>query len=135
MNAPGGNNTGAGHICTTCPHGKIEVIVWKHAVCWDTPDEGEDSADVRFEGVSVRVNEIEKSRTDLGDGRVKIEYDWLVEDKTDANGKVTFENLTPSWYTVTARKIPSGSPPPPDQPPELFYEDVTDQLWGVTIRD
>jgi len=125
MNVPGGNTTGPGAICTHCHTGKIEVIVWKHAVCWDTPDEGENATDPRFEGVTVLVNESE-SRTNLPDGRVQIDYDFLVKDTTDASGKVVFEDLIPATYSISARK-----PAEEDKPP---YEDVTSEIRRITVR-
>jgi hypothetical protein len=85
MDSPGGNTTIAGGICATCPHGKIEVIVWKHAVCWDTPPEGANAADPRFEGATVSVN---------------TPQPYSMQAPSD--GKVLFENLVPATYTVTA---------------------------------
>src|SRR6185295_676317 len=125
MNVPGGNTTGPGAICTHCHTGKIEVIVWKHAVCWDTPAEGENATDPRFEGVTVFVNESE-SRTNLPDGRVQIDYDFLVKDTTDASGKVVFTDLIPATYSISARK-----PAEEDKPP---YEDVTSEIRRITVR-
>ena len=85
MNRPGGESTPAGGICAICPHGQIEVIVWKHAVCWDTPPEGENATDPRFEGVKVKI-------------------EGLLEKTTGADGKVLLTNLRPATYTVTVEK-------------------------------
>lgn len=85
MNRPGGESTPAGGICAICPHGQIEVIVWKHAVCWDTPPEGESATDPRFEGVKVKI-------------------EGLLEKTTGPDGKVLLANLRPATYTVTVEK-------------------------------
>src|SRR5258706_13930919 len=69
MNRPGGESIPAGGICAICPHGQIEVIVWKHAVCWDTPSEGENATDPRFEGVKVKIKGRLETTTGL-DGKV-----------------------------------------------------------------
>jgi hypothetical protein len=132
---PGGSATPAGGICTTCPHGRIEVIVWKHAICWDTPkDKWENAEDPGFEGVTVRINEVVDSTTTQPDGTQVPHYHALAEKKTDADGKVTFADLLPySAYKVTASRHPDyaevtqelaeaqhsaaqGNPPAPDQP-------------------
>ena len=125
MDPPGGNDTPAGGICTHCPHGQIEVIVWKHAVCWDTPDgTAEDSTDSRFEGVAVRLNEVE-IRSTQDDGTVQILSRSIDEKTTGRDGKVTFTDLLPtrffsSSYTVTAHK--DG------------YDDVTQEYVGPSAR-
>src|SRR5258706_10879394 len=85
MNRPGGESIPAGGICAICPHGQIEVIVWKHAVCWDTPSEGENATDPRFEGVKVKI-------------------EGLLEKTTGLDGKVLLTNLRPATYTVTVEK-------------------------------
>ena len=132
---PGGSATPAGGICTTCPHGKIEVIVWKHAICWDTPkDRWENAEDPGFEGVTVRINEVVVSTTTQPNGTQVVQYHSLAEQETDADGKVTFANLLPySAYKVTASRHPDyaevtqelaqaqqsaaqGNPPARDQP-------------------
>jgi len=117
MNPPGGSATPAGGICTTCPHGKIEVIVWKHAICWDTPTVGWPSAkDPTFEGVTVRLNEVVDRTTIQPNGTKVVQYHALAEQVTPADGKVTFANLLPfESYKLTASRYPD-------------YDEVTPEL-------
>lgn len=121
MNPPGGTATPAGAICTTCPHGTIEAIVWKHAICWDTPLVGEYGKDPRFENATVRLNEMVTSRTVQPDGTVQEVTAYLDQKTAGPDGKVTFSNLVPSadvggTYTITAHF--EG------------YEDVTEEYIG-----
>jgi hypothetical protein len=88
MNPPGGSATPAGGICTTCPHGKIEVIVWKHAICWDSPEGWPNGKDPIFEGVTVRLNEVVVSTTTQPGGKQVPQYHALAEQTTPASGKV-----------------------------------------------
>jgi len=125
MGAPGGNSTVAGAICTHCASGQIEVIVWKHAICWDTPLQGEHGMDSRFESAVVRLNEMVTSRTVQPDGTVQEVTAYLDEKTAGTDGKVTFSDLVPSdevggSYTITAHFED--------------YEDVTEEFVGDSGR-
>jgi hypothetical protein len=88
MPPPGSNFSPPGSMCIPCVAGTLEVIVWKYAVCWDTPPEGLDSVDPRFPGVLVRV-------TGMGQS---------FERRTNSQGKATFSDLIPGSYRITADK-------------------------------
>jgi hypothetical protein len=61
--------------------GSVDVTVWKHAVCWDTPDNPV-AQDPPFEGVTVYLDNTRPT-------------------KTDAQGKVLFEDVKPGPHDLT----------------------------------
>jgi hypothetical protein len=76
----------------------LEVTVWRHAICWDTPKKGEPAGDPPFEGVNVWLNTNERS------------------ERTKADGKAIFEGLKAgASYTISidkpGYKIVPGSAP------------------------
>lgn len=123
MGRPGSSLTPPGEICLACPSGQIEVIVWKHAICWDTPKEGEKAPDPRFENVKVRLNEVQRSTGQPG-GNQETEYAWLAEETTDKQGKATFKNVLASQYALTSYTVTARQP---------GYEDVTYEVPPITV--
>jgi len=85
MNPPGSTAAAPSNPCIPCTTGHLEVVVWKFAVCWDTPEmEGLNAQDPRYEGVKVKVAGQEKT--------------------TDANGTARFQNLAPGTYSISVEK-------------------------------
>lgn len=105
--APAGN-TAPGEICIPCHAGTLEVIVWKYAVCWDTPSpDGVDAFDPRFPQVTVRV-----SGGEIGQ---------IVTQTTGSDGKVIFDSLLPGTYRIEVEKP--------------GYEDVTSTIQDRLTRE
>ena len=85
MNPPGSSSAAPSNPCIPCTTGHLEVVVWKWAVCWDTPEmEGLNAQDPKFAGVKVKVAGQEQT--------------------TDASGIARFQNLAPGTYSISVEK-------------------------------
>ena len=98
--APGGATTSAGGTCVRCHQGALEVIVWKHAICWQTPEgQGLDATDPPFENVPVRI-EGSVDPLDTSDSSLNGPVRQTVQ--TGSDGKATFSGLREGAYTIYA---------------------------------
>jgi hypothetical protein len=129
MNRPGGESTPAGGICAICPHGQIEVIVWKHAVCWDTPPEGESATDPRpLRGSKVVLEhriEVKESQTSYCDVVLRAKSARLNQDLTWTEGRECLRR----HGRPTPEPGPSGTLGPMFWSHEPTWLVVRDVLW------
>jgi hypothetical protein len=88
-----GADTNRRHSFVVPAKASLEVMVWKHAVCWDTPD-GPDATDPPFEDVNVWISP---------DGQAQSKPQEQCK-RTDKQGKARFDGLPPGKYKIIINK-------------------------------
>src|SRR5579863_1176556 len=96
MASPPGGTTEPHGICVACHSGNLEVIVWKHAICWDTPDdEGLDATDPPFAGVTVKLEQFFDPLAMSSDTPSRATA------TTGQDGKATFTGILEGYYSIS----------------------------------